>query len=350
MSCRRVLTLLCLVALPAVGTAGVGTSKPEVRDGRAHVQAVAASFAQRADGADATSWEASKLALPQAWQITQGNPATVVAVIDTGVDADHPALLGRVLPGYDAVDGGGDTSDAEGHGTAVAGIVAATCPGCRILPVKVAGPDLTADWGTIAAGVNWAADHGAQVINLSVGAPAAPDVLATAIAHALADGVIVVAAAGNDGRDETFYPAMYPGVVSVAGVDESSARYNWSNFGSWVTVAAPGCATTTWVGGGYQSSFCGTSTAAPFVAGTAGLARSLDPTLTPTQFAAAVAASSDPAQGPPVSAFGVLDAAKLLQSVRAESLAGAAGMPSGRQGRLTEVLPFDSPRTASPIA
>jgi thermitase len=187
----------------------------------------------------ANDWQSAELSLPQAWQLTQGSASAVVAIVDTGVQADHPSLAGRVLPGWNLIAGDSDTSDDNGHGTALAGIVAATCPGCKILPVKVLGADLTGTWTAVAAGITWAADHGAQVINLSLGSPRTLDSVDAAVAYALAKGVIVVAAAGNDGRNESFYPAMDPGVVSVAGIDQNGARYPWSNFGNWVTVAAP---------------------------------------------------------------------------------------------------------------
>ena len=235
------------------------------------VAAAACNSSARA-GSATVSWQASALDLPPAWQVTTGGPSSIVAVIDSGVQGDHPALQGRVLPGYDFVHGDTNASDDNGHGTAIAGIIASVCPGCRILPVKVLDANRTGDWATIAAGIRWAADHGAGVINLSIGAPRALDAVGAAVAYALSKGAIVIAAAGNDGLDESFYPADYPGVVSVAGVDQSGARDSWSNFGSRVTVAAPGCTTTAWLQSGYTSDFCGTSTAAPFVAGLAGLA------------------------------------------------------------------------------
>jgi len=292
----------------------------------AFATATPATAAARTTGI-ASDWQATTLGLPQAWQLTQGTASTIVAIVDTGVAADHPALAGRVLPGYDFVNHEVDARDDNGHGTATAGVVVSACPDCRILPVKVLAANLTGDWNTIAAGVTWAADHGAGVINLSIGAPRAPDALAAAIAYALAKGVIVVAAAGNDGQNEPFYPAMYPGVVSVAGIEASGARYRWSNYGSWVTVAAPGCATAPTLGGGYDSDFCGTSTAAPFVAGVAGLARSLDPSLTPAQFANEVAATSDPLPDPTTAGGGSADAGRLLRLLdvpRAAPVAAAA--------------------------
>ena len=280
-------------------------------------------------GSAAGGWQGNELALQTAWQVTQGSAGTVVAVVDSGVAADHPALQGRVLPGYDLVNHDGDATDDNGHGTSIADIVASTCPQCRILPVKVLDEHALGGWSTIAAGVTWAADHGAQVINLSVGAPRATGELEAAVEGALGKGVIVIAAAGNDGRNEPFYPALYPGVVSVAGIDENRARYGWSNFGSWVTVAAPGCTTSAGLGGSYTSNFCGTSTAAPFVAGVAGLARSYRPSLSPAEFTAAVASSADPLADGGIAAHGEVDANALLVALGAPAAAPAlTALPS----------------------
>jgi subtilisin family serine protease len=281
----------------------------------------------------AGDWQASELGLAAAWQVTQGNPAVVVAIVDTGVEADHPALRGRVLPGWDFVHGQAGAVDDNGHGTALAGIVAQTCPRCTILPVKALDGNETGDWSTIATGIRWAADQGAQVINVSIGAPHAPGFVADAVAYAIASGAIVVAAAGNDGLDEPFYPALYPGVVSVAGVQSDLSRYSWSNFGSWITIAAPGCAATAWLGGGAISAFCGTSTAAPFVAGVAGLARSFRPTLTDAEFAAALCASARPLPDPATAAHGEVDANGLLLALGAPPSVPQPGTPPAIEGR-----------------
>ena len=144
---------------------------------------VIAPVARSTTAAVGLSWQAASLDLPPAWQVTSGSSATVVAVVDSGVQADNPVLQGRVLAGYDFVHGDTNTADDNGHGTAVAGIIAAVCPGCSILPVKVLAANGTGDWATISAGIVWAADHGAQVINLSVGAPHALDVVGAAVAR-----------------------------------------------------------------------------------------------------------------------------------------------------------------------
>ncbi len=272
-------------------------------------------------------WQAATLDLPRAWQVTSGSPTSVVAIVDSGVQADHPALAGRVLPGYDFVNGDANANDDNGHGTAIAGIVVSVCPGCRILPVKVLDANRAGSWTTVAAGIRWAADNGAQVVNLSIGAPRALDAVGAAVAYALSKGAIVVAAAGNDGLDESFYPADYPGVVSVAGVDENGARSSWSNFGSAVTVAAPGCTTAAWLQGSTKPDFCGTSTAAPFVAGLAGLARAFDPKLTPGVFAAALTASTTSLPDPSTAAFGVPDANRMLVALGAPAAAPTDSAP-----------------------
>lgn len=272
------------------------------------------------------SWPIARTGLPLAWQVTRGDPSIVIAVVDSGVQADHPGLGSRVLPGRNLIDQSDDASDDNGHGTAVAGIIASAegaggsagaCLQCRILPVKVLAADGTGDWSTVAAGIVWAADHGAQVINVSFGAPRALDVVGAAVSYAIAEGAIVVAAAGNDGKNESFYPAAYPGVVSVAGVDAGDRRYSWSNFGSWVSVAAPGCISTTWLRGQYDSSFCGTSASAPFVAGLAGLARAFRPELASAAFAAALGASALPLPDPGTAASGRVDANRLLVALGA---------------------------------
>jgi subtilisin family serine protease len=224
-----------------------------------------------------------KIGLPEAWELTHGSPNIVVAVVDTGVSASQPDLAGAVLPGYDFANGDADASDDEGHGTSVAGVIAArgnntqgvagVCWLCRILPVKVLGADGFGTTSTVAAGVVWAADHGAAVINLSLGGPGTAAALDDAVAYARTKGAIVVAAAGNSGVTTPFFPAAVPGVLAVAGTDDTDRLHSWSNRGPWVAVAAPGCNPAPFLEG--YGFFCGTSSAAPVVAGLAalGLAR-----------------------------------------------------------------------------
>lgn len=226
------------------------------------------------------------------WQSTQGPRSVLVAVVDTGVDFGQPDLAGAVRPGVDLVNPGGTGSDDNGHGTAVAAVIAAlanngvgaagVCGRCSILPIKVMGKNGNGDLGTVAAGIVRAADMGARVIDLSLGGPAGQDALQQAIAYANSKGALVVAAAGNSGRTTTFYPAGYPNVLSVAGSNPQDRLYSWSEHGPWVHVTAPGCNVAPLLSGGYGT-FCGTSSATPVVAGLAGVLLSANPQLTNAQ-------------------------------------------------------------------
>jgi subtilisin family serine protease len=278
-------------------------------------------------------WGAAAIQAPAAWAVTTGSASTIVAVLDTGVDATQPDLAGALVPGYDFVNGDADPSDDFGHGTSVAGIIAArldngagvagVCPDCAVMPVKVVGSDGTGLTSTIAEGMTWAVDHGARVVNLSLGGPAASDVLASAVDYARAHGVLVVAAAGNNGNTNAFYPASYPGVVSVAASDPQDHLYPWSDSGSWVDVAAPGCDLAPSRGGGFGD-FCGTSASTPVVSGLAGLALSFAPGSTADGLAQALESTAAPVGGV---AFGRVDAARMLQALGA-ALRSAAPPPA----------------------
>ncbi len=243
-------------------------------------------------------WGPTRVLAPQVWDATKGSPSVVVAVVDTGADYSHPDLQGVFVPGFDLVNNDADPRDDQGHGTAVAGVIAARtqnrvgqagmCGKCSVMPVKVLDRNGSGPTSTIAAGIVWAVNHGAQVINLSLGGAGTTEVLQDAVSFAASKGVLVLAAAGNSGSTTKFYPAAYPSVVSIAATQEDDTLYSWSNRGAdWVQVAAPGCDTAPVRGGGYGN-FCGTSAATPVVSGIAGLALSLDPTITPDRFAQAL--------------------------------------------------------------
>ena len=226
-------------------------------------------------------WGLRQVEAPAAWGLmTAPSRQVVVAVVDSGVDPTQPDLQGALVPGADFADSSGSTADQYGHGTMVAGVIAArgdngqgvagVCWTCLIMPIKVLDANGSGTATSIAQGIRWAADHGANVINMSfVLSGPDPDV-AAAISYAHDKGAIVIAAAGNSGTGDETYPAAYPFVVSVAATDDADQLYPWSTHGSWVTLAAPGCTLTTALGGGFAS-FCGTSAAAPLVAGLAAL-------------------------------------------------------------------------------
>ena len=288
---------------------------------------------------NAAFWQLGNPGVPGAWSLSTGNSSIVIAVLDSGVDRRHEDL-GAFAPGHNFVDGGANTSDSNGHGTAVAGIIAAqgengkgiagVCGKCRIMPVKVLGADNSGAWSDVAAGVIWATKHGARVINMSLGLPRGSRSIAAAVSYAESHNVVVVASSGNQNSSAPDYPAAYPGVLSVGAVDETGTRYSaannnvrsakWgSNFGSWVDVDAPGCVNSTWHAsssrsrGGYTY-FCGTSAAAPFVAGLAGLALSYVPTASASDVVNAIESTAHQTEDKN-SAHGLIDAKAALTAL-----------------------------------
>jgi thermitase len=218
---------------------------------------------------------------PQGWDLSTGSAAVTIAIVDTGVDLSHADLLGKILPGYDFVNNDTIPQDDNGHGTHVAGIAAASSNnnigiagvswGARILPVKVLNSSGNGSFADVALGIIWAANHGAQVINLSLGGYLPSSTLEEAVNYAYAQGVTLVAAAGNTGSNSVLYPARYPHVIAVAATDGMNQRAYFSNYGPEVDVSAPGVFIySTALGNGY-SPLSGTSLSAPFVSGLAAI-------------------------------------------------------------------------------
>jgi subtilisin family serine protease len=287
----------------------------------------------------ADSWALQAIHATAAWARTTGSPDVVVAVLDTGVDATQPDLAGALVPGVDLVSDDAEPQDDHGHGTQVAGIVAARagngigaagiCGRCSVMPVKVIAADGTGTSDDVAAGLRWAVDHGARVVNLSF-VLSAPDAnVVDAIRYAQEHGVVVVGAAGNDGATSPVFPAAEAGVVSVAATDEGNAPYAWSGRGPWVRVAAPGCAPATVAGGSYAN-LCGTSAATAVVSGLAALALSARPGVTAAEAVQALEAGAVPV-GDTV-ATGRVDAAATV-GLLAPAVAPAPATTPRPQGR-----------------
>jgi type VII secretion-associated serine protease mycosin len=246
----------------------------------------------RGDGVRDEQWHLKTLDIADAWTYSTGAGITV-AVVDSGVDAHHIDLDGQVLPGLDLVDpqGDGDT-DLVGHGTTVAALIAGKddddgvigiAPKAKILPVRVLDQENRYDDALVVAkGVRWAVDHGARVINLSLGGSGNSAALAAALDYAFAKDVVVVACTGNASASPStgvWYPAREPGVIAVAGMERDGAvLWPGSITGKETVVTAP----ATQLVGARPSGYWrvqGTSFAAPMVSGTAALIRSRWPTM-----------------------------------------------------------------------
>jgi len=228
--------------------------------------------------------------------IAEGSDKVVVAVVDTGVDANHPDLAGKVLTtGYNFVSGNTDISDDNGHGTMISGIIAANSNNgvgiagatlkCVILPVKVIDANGTGTSNHIAAGIKYAADNGANIINLSFGGAGTMQIVQDAVSYAYSKGCIVIAAAGNEGRSVN-WPANCANVVAVGAVKTSNEIASYSNYGSQIALVAVGSdVISTFFSNGthvYGKS-SGTSYAAAYVSSLAALIESKSSKYTPDQ-------------------------------------------------------------------
>jgi thermitase len=186
----------------------------------------------------AERWGVSKIQAPQAWQITRGDQSVIVAVLDTGINKDNQDLADKVVAEVNFT-GSPTSDDLYGHGTHMAGTIAAIAPGCRLMNVKVADDVGKCEPSVVARGIMWAVDHGARVINLSLAMVGSPE-LEEAVNYAWNQGAVLVAAAGNKGTSEPAYPAYYHNCLAVAGTNENDSLALLSSYGDWVDVAAPG--------------------------------------------------------------------------------------------------------------
>lgn len=226
-------------------------------------------------------WSITAFDLPGVWSKSKGD-GVKVAVLDTGVDLDHPDLAQNLLPGHNFIEPSKQPWDDNQHGTHVAGIIAAAnnqigmvgvAPEAKIIPVKVLNRSGNGNLVDVAKGIRWAVDEGkADLICMSLGSPNPVQEVRKAIQYALSKNVVCFVAAGNAGvTKEVYYPANYPETIAIGSIDESLARSGFSNTGTSLDFMAPGGRIFSTVPDNWYAVLSGTSMAAPFATGVAAL-------------------------------------------------------------------------------
>ncbi|MDB4409296.1 S8 family serine peptidase [Gammaproteobacteria bacterium] len=241
------------------------------------------------DPSYSSQWHLPKIQAPDAWESSTGSGITV-AILDTGVESGHPDLVSNLVPGWNVASNNSDTSPVMSHGTRVAGVVAASSNNstgvasiawnAKIMPIRISNESNgQASWSVMAEGFLWAADHGADVANMSYGLSTNSSTINSAAQYLRSKGGLAVVAAGNDNMDRGFSDNPY--LITVAATTSSDARASFSNFGANIDVAAPGSSIyTTNTGGGYRSA-SGTSYASPATAGVVALIMAANSSLSP---------------------------------------------------------------------
>ncbi|MDR7274263.1 type VII secretion-associated serine protease mycosin [Catenuloplanes atrovinosus] len=296
-------------------------------------------------------WAQRQLAPERVWDLTRGAGITV-AVLDSGVDGQSPQIKGRVQRGVDTTGSGGPGDrDCLGHGTFVAGIIAAgsaegagfagMAPEAQILPIKITNTPEDGPIPALAEGIREAVDGGARVINISAGTATDDPGVKSAVEYAIERDVLIVAAAPNDSGDSVdAYPAAYPGVLAVGAIDATGARAGFSQDGATVSLVAPGVdVVSIGPGGPGQWRGSGTSYATPFVAGTAALVRAYRPNLTVEQVRHRLQATADfpaatlPDQGV---GWGVVNPLAAVSTVLPEEGLAGNAVPRAQPARAPE--------------
>ncbi len=290
-------------------------------------------------------WALPKIGWDMVFGALTPTGTATVAVLDTGVDASHPDLAGNVIPGTSILNGSSGMTDPGGHGTLLAGIIAARCnseppegiagvayAGVRIMPVTVLGPDGLGQDSDVIAGVIWAAEHGANVILMGFSNPGFSQNLQDAIDYAWSSGAVLVAAAGNGAMGTPTFPAGDRGVMGVSATDSADSLASFSNSGQAVFVAAPGVGIETTAPGCGYSAVSGTSTSAAVVAGVAAFMKAADPTLTNGVIVGRIARMADPAGTQEQTGNGRINMPRALADTSTDPVQPAGAAPVGGGG------------------
>ncbi len=285
------------------------------RDGKAYVENTPN------DPSFLAQWHLGAINAATAWNTTVGS-ATPIAVIDSGIDLTHPDLVGRIGPGWNFLTGTSNTQDDQGHGTATAGVIAATTNNGvglsgvtwsnPIMPLVVVDSTGSASYSNIASAITYAADHGARIINISIGGTASSSTLQNAINYAWGKGSVVFAAAGNNASTVPMYPAACTYAVAVAATDNYNALASFSDYGSWIDLSAPGVNILTLVSGGSYGYWYGTSFSSPIAAGVGALVLAANPSLSASALVSVLEQNADNIGSSSIFGYGLVDAAKAV--------------------------------------
>lgn len=307
-----------------------------------------------------------RISAPAAWDVTHGSSSVVIAILDTGIDCLHEDIAGKCLPGHDFISnvpiGSAVNSDDHGHGTHVTSIaagvtnngvgVAGICWLCQYMPVKVLDSGGGGTWAQIAAGIRFATDNGAHIINMSLGGTGSDGDVNSAVDYAFNRGVLIVSACGNNSFDSNcLYPASYSNSMAVSCTDSTDTICDFSSRGTEVDISAPGLSVLAAASTGFcplcdpsgYRSLSGTSMSTPHVVGVAGLIKSIRPTITVNSLWGLLEVSSDD-RGPV--GWDTSWGAGRLNALKAVTL----NPPSGRQPRNPAPPPTQGPSTFTPTA
>jgi subtilisin family serine protease len=328
-----------------------------------HVLSIETDKVRQVEGTPSDLSYPDQWALPQiGWDSVFGTVtptgSSVIAILDTGIDSSHPDLTGLILPGYSAFEESDARTDPNGHGTRVAGIAVALTDnelgvsgvayaGVSLLPVQVLGADGTGQDSDIINGIVWASENGADVILMAFSNPDFSPALQAAIDYAWDNGIILIAAVGNDGSGTATYPAGDRGVIGVSATDQNDALTDGSNYGQTVFLAAPGLDILTTDLNGAYTRITGTSASAAIVAGAAALMRAIDPNLSNGIIVNRLALTADPAGTQEQTGNGRLNLESAVNDESTDFIQPAGVPPLGNGGPFVGPYLVAAAKTAS---
>ena len=335
---------LHVVDIPSGGEGSVVNSlRADTTVVRVEAEKTRSVEADPSDPSYAEQWSLPRIGWDQARAAGPVPGTAVVAVLDTGVQGDHPDLAGQLTPGQSVIDGTTPTSDPNGHGTAMAGIVAAATDnavgiagvgfdGVKVMPVTVLAADGTGQDSDVIAGLVYAADHGADVALMAFSSPSYSPSLQAAVDYAWSKGMVVVAAAGNDGASAATFPAGDRGVLGVSNTTETDQLEASSNSGPAVFLGAPGTNILTTSRDGGYAAVTGTSASAAEVAGSAARLLAADPSLPNAAVVGRLARNTDAVGTQDETGNGRLNLARALSDAATDPVKPSGAAPLGDSG------------------